>query len=628
MKLTRTIVFFFSITGLMPPLSATADIRVEIFPIGGGTATVQTFPPGSDVSLTLDNNDDFVRVRTIPSGQDVGEITIQGSGDSKIELFLGSVTPGTGPLSTPGARNWDGLTSFRDNIELKAFITGDLTGSVGADRIVRMDVEGTIRAGISQTTSPNLGGGAFFISASAIQPGVSIRADHGNIGLVQTTGFSILGADIRAIQGLINNVEALSGDIGTPAAPMSLAARDGINRISGGNIYANIDPDDNPASPDSGSLGQLLVGFDFDGTIGLESFNEIRIGRDLLGQVSLGAQLSGAQVFNIGRSFGTVSNPAKIVFEDFDAMAGTGGIAGQVSINDSDLGGVWAAGSTVENQSGAIVLTGPAYTQTAASIGGGAVGLVPFDLHEESSDPVGGSSVPPDATVDFKAYDQPAVVRHYGPTTFSVTPPVVVERRRIGTSGAWIDVSSGLAYSLADAGRELVLTPPTSPGSDFRFYKGFDYRVAPTADLLCDVAASPKPPVAAYTYEFSVPDACQGDLDGDGAIGSADLALLLGVWGPCPAGTNPCLADIDGNGEVGSSDLALLLGRWGAACFGESAGSGGMQAMQQQAGTPAPPIIASFGFETVEEYTAWLETLTQKELDEHIVELLEIALGG
>ncbi len=28
--------------------------------------------------------------------------------------------------------------------------------------------------------------------------------------------------------------------------------------------------------------------------------------------------------------------------------------------------------------------------------------------------------------------------------------------------------------------------------------------------------------------------ACPGDLDGDGAVGSADLAILIGTWGPCP----------------------------------------------------------------------------------------------
>ncbi len=50
-----------------------------------------------------------------------------------------------------------------------------------------------------------------------------------------------------------------------------------------------------------------------------------------------------------------------------------------------------------------------------------------------------------------------------------------------------------------------------------------------------------------------------GDLDGDGAVGSADLGILLGMWGPCP---RSCPADIDSDGMVGASDLAILIGSW------------------------------------------------------------------
>ena len=53
--------------------------------------------------------------------------------------------------------------------------------------------------------------------------------------------------------------------------------------------------------------------------------------------------------------------------------------------------------------------------------------------------------------------------------------------------------------------------------------------------------------------------ACVGDLDGSGAVGAADLAILLGSWGPNPG--HP--ADLDGDGDVGGEDLAILLGAWG-----------------------------------------------------------------
>ena len=54
---------------------------------------------------------------------------------------------------------------------------------------------------------------------------------------------------------------------------------------------------------------------------------------------------------------------------------------------------------------------------------------------------------------------------------------------------------------------------------------------------------------------------CVADLNGDGAVGAADLAALLSNWGR--AGTG----DIDGDGVVGAQDIAALLSAWGA-CAG------------------------------------------------------------
>jgi hypothetical protein len=57
-----------------------------------------------------------------------------------------------------------------------------------------------------------------------------------------------------------------------------------------------------------------------------------------------------------------------------------------------------------------------------------------------------------------------------------------------------------------------------------------------------------------------VPDECErssADLDGDGAVGAGDLAILLAGWG----GSGP--ADLDRDGTVGAADLALLLAAWG-----------------------------------------------------------------
>ncbi len=67
------------------------------------------------------------------------------------------------------------------------------------------------------------------------------------------------------------------------------------------------------------------------------------------------------------------------------------------------------------------------------------------------------------------------------------------------------------------------------------------------------VASLTKNPGSTITFS------CLADLDDDGNVGPADLALLLGSWGACGA----CPANLDGQGGVDAADLALLLGGWG-----------------------------------------------------------------
>ena len=52
---------------------------------------------------------------------------------------------------------------------------------------------------------------------------------------------------------------------------------------------------------------------------------------------------------------------------------------------------------------------------------------------------------------------------------------------------------------------------------------------------------------------------CVGDLDGNGVVDAADLAILLGSWGPCVG----CPSDLNGDNVVDAADLAMLLGSWG-----------------------------------------------------------------
>ncbi len=57
------------------------------------------------------------------------------------------------------------------------------------------------------------------------------------------------------------------------------------------------------------------------------------------------------------------------------------------------------------------------------------------------------------------------------------------------------------------------------------------------------------------------PDPCAADLNDDGVVDAADLAVLLGEWGTTvPVGKG---ADVDWDGDIDGADLAVLLGAWG-----------------------------------------------------------------
>ncbi len=62
-----------------------------------------------------------------------------------------------------------------------------------------------------------------------------------------------------------------------------------------------------------------------------------------------------------------------------------------------------------------------------------------------------------------------------------------------------------------------------------------------------------------FEYLNSIPPPCPADLDGTDTVGAADLAIVLGAWGPNPG--HP--ADLDGDDVVGAADLAQVLGAWG-----------------------------------------------------------------
>ncbi len=55
--------------------------------------------------------------------------------------------------------------------------------------------------------------------------------------------------------------------------------------------------------------------------------------------------------------------------------------------------------------------------------------------------------------------------------------------------------------------------------------------------------------------------ACAADLDADGRVDAADLAIVLASWGSCDHAV--CLADVDRSGAIDGADLGMIVASWG-----------------------------------------------------------------
>lgn len=135
------------------------------------------------------------------------------------------------------------------------------------------------------------------------------------------------------------------------------------------------------------------------------------------------------------------------------------------------------------------------------------------------------------------------------------TTPLLTERRLGYTyrndspfASYWpgrLDVSI-VSDSVLELGRQLVL--------ETRFMSA--QRLDEYGLLAQDSASSDHLPLVT---DVRRPTALVGDLDGDGCVGGADLAVVLAYWGL----PEPPIGDLTKDGVVGGADLAVVLSAWG-----------------------------------------------------------------
>ncbi|MEZ6190827.1 MAG: autotransporter-associated beta strand repeat-containing protein [Phycisphaerales bacterium] len=212
---------------------------------------------------------------------------------------------------------------------------------------------------------------------------------------------------------------------------------------------------------------------------------------------------------------GSATGSGTVTVNDGATLAGIGSIAGGVTAN---------SGSTVAPGASLGILTVGGLTLNGGSmfavglIGDGGVAGTDFDL----LDVTGNASLGGSLSIElFNAFLPDAS------DTFTVLNA---------------NTLSGAFENVADGGRLLV------EGGEGSFLVSYDGTT--NAVLLSDFIAGPI--------------LLEGDLNGDGFVGIADLNIVLGLWNQNVTPGDLLQGDPSGDGFVGISDLNVVLGNWNA----------------------------------------------------------------
>ncbi|MCH8316579.1 MAG: hypothetical protein IIA64_11450 [Planctomycetes bacterium] len=348
-----------------------------------------------------------------------------------------------------------------DNPDLKIDTVHNILETANGEHLLnRVDVDGDVGLIIVEAIGDVLLGGDVTNHIIATTP------DNDQRGITKVRALGSIFGDLRAPLGRIAFIRA-DGNIGTPEQPILIEAKHYIRNITQAiNLYADINARVNGGT---GTISKIIVD-NFVGTLNARTMSttpsggELRFNEQLAATITFGESYTGANR--------TIQVPV-------------GGLTSQIIFNADNVGGVWGNGAEVwigfNGDPDQIILTGPGYTNTAESLGGGSVGLAPFDLHDESCAPANGETV----LLEDADPDLEVKLRHYGPITLNANAPVTIERRTACTTDSFVLLSStDFDYSVDPAdGNSLLVSG--APGTD-GFETGYEYRLIATPDLMCD----------------------------------------------------------------------------------------------------------------------------------------------
>jgi hypothetical protein len=374
-------------------------------------------------------------------------------------------------------------------------VQGTISGNITADSINEITAEGSIFGDIKS-------------EGSALFPGAIAR--------VESFGGNLIG-NIEA-RNQIATIRASFGSIGSAATQVSIRSGTQINNIEAEAVYANINNQILP-NVDSGVLYMKTTAGPFVGQLlsrQIETTVANPSGLDIHGNLDADIIL-GTQ--NPTTSPGRIEEPI-YVGGGFPSnrRIECKGITSQIVFNQSNAG-FPIAGTIKVN--GWNVSPLPYYNQTRSAIGGGSIGLVPYQIHYAECTPSAPFNQPGVAICTYHATGgqrNSITLEHYGRVGFrsngqwttqpaAGTMAIQVHRRLKLTAcnSPWEDVTATGPYSAVinpDSSRGLIVTGPFTDANYYYRIKPLQQAGAGVSLLYCrDTDNDANPPVVGE-YEY------------------------------------------------------------------------------------------------------------------------------
>ncbi|HLO40657.1 MAG TPA: hypothetical protein VK176_06505 [Phycisphaerales bacterium] len=558
-----------------------ADVTVNVSPFGAGYGIATQMPGGEwrvEVFTNWASTTVDVSVRGLATDR-VGNVTVQNDGAQPARLSIRGSASSTTPLTS--------VESIKSTGTKEVWITELLvSGNVGTGSGDAIDVT------LISASTP-------IISVNGSILGNIIVSRSSTEGYIanMTVGGDVLG-NITANNSSIRSL-TVAGSIGNALNPSTITVSKNIDSLIAGSIYADVDANIDVATgiatfrTTSGNFVGSLTGrvlskyhssvtqrFWIAGDLDADILISDKVNTHTLNtnpEIQIDGEFVSGRKFVIGN---TLSSGTTFKFDS------ASGLKGQVIINGSNGAGTWSGSVVV----GSTTLSPtPNYSAASSSLGGGAIGHVPYQLYGNDCSPV--FADPPAANQflqteidgsndtdtdgggpDIDSWDAKAVtLRFYGPvktgvnvdhTSVTYTDMPVIISYIEPISGNPIDVTHRWKVEMNDSNtsnrpaREIKIRGHKWSGgaSDPGMYvHAGTYRVTPrltgSARLYCDGLNVATPPsVADFEYEFTVGFDC----DRDGVLDTSPSSTCWRAGGGC-------VADYDFSGFVDTEDYDLFV---------------------------------------------------------------------